>query len=66
MKIKPCPRCGSVRFITTVHVTQTWVVDDEGCFESVLKSECDEATHASDENDLYSCATCGLRAMRLK
>lgn len=34
MKIKPCPRCGSIRFITTAHVTQTWVVDDEGCFES--------------------------------
>lgn len=58
MKIKPCPRCGSIRFITTAHVTQTCVVDDEGCFESAL-SECDEVTHAPDENDLYSCANCG-------
>lgn len=34
MKIKPCQRCGSIKFITTAHVTHTWVVDDEGCFES--------------------------------
>lgn len=25
LKIGPCPKCGNTTFITTAHVTQTWL-----------------------------------------
>lgn len=45
LKIGPCPKCGSTTFIATAHVTQTWLVDEDGDFIEA-KSDCDEVTHA--------------------
>ena len=30
LKIGPCPKCGNTTFIATAHVTQTWLVDEDG------------------------------------
>lgn len=30
LKISPCPKCGNTTFIATAHVTQTWLVDEDG------------------------------------
>ena len=51
LKIGPCPKCGNTTFITTAHVTQTWLVDEDGDF--------DEVTHAPDAEDLFTCSKCG-------
>lgn len=32
LKIGPCPKCGNTTFIATAHVTQTWLVDEDGDF----------------------------------
>lgn len=44
LKIGPCPKCGNTTFIATAHVTQTWLVDEDGDFIEA-KSDCDEVTH---------------------
>lgn len=43
IKIGPCPKCGNTTFIATAHVTQTWLVDEDGDFIEA-KSDCDEVT----------------------
>lgn len=58
LKIGPCPKCGNTTFITTAHVTQTWLVDEDGDFIEA-KSDCDEVTHAPDAEDLFTCSKCG-------
>lgn len=58
LKIGPCPKCGSTTFITTAHVTQTQLVDEDGDFIEA-KSDCDEVTHAPDAEDLFTCSKCG-------
>lgn len=47
LKIGSCPKCGNTTFIATAHVTQTWLVDEDGDFIEA-KSDCDEVTHAHD------------------
>lgn len=32
LKIGPCPKCGNTTFTATAHVTQTWLVDEDGDF----------------------------------
>ena len=54
LKIGPCPKCGNTTFITTAHVTQTWLVDEDGDFIEA-KYDCDEVTHAPDAEDLFIC-----------
>lgn len=58
LKIGPCPKCGNTTFIATAHVTQTWLVDEDGDFIEA-KSDCDEVTHAPDAEDLFTCSKCG-------
>lgn len=52
LKIGPCPKCGNTTFIATAHVTQTWLVDEDGDFIEA-KSDCDEVTHAPDAEDFH-------------
>lgn len=58
LKIGPCPKCGSTTSHATAHVTQTWLVDEDGEF---IKAEtnCDEVTHSPDAEDLFECSKCG-------
>lgn len=58
LKIGPCPKCRNSTFHATAHVTQTWLVDEDGGF---IKAEtnCDEVTHSPDAEDLFECSKCG-------
>ena len=47
LKIGPCPKCGNTTFIATAHVTQTWLVDEDGDFIEA-KSDCDEFTFSQE------------------
>lgn len=62
LKIGPCPKCGSTTFHATAHVTQTWLVDEDGEF---IKAEtnCDEVTHSPDTEDLFECSKCGAEVL---
>ena len=53
-----CPRCGGTTFETVAHVAQSWKVDEYGTFLSAL-SECDEVTHAPDNDNTWTCSVCG-------
>lgn len=65
LKIGPCPKCGNTTFIATAHVTQTWLVDEDGDFIEA-QSDCDEVTHAPDAEDLFTCSKCGEMALFIK
>jgi len=45
------------RFEVTAHVTQLWLVDEEGNFVSELKG-CEEVTHAPSVGDMFICTDC--------
>lgn len=50
-------------FLTTAHVTETWVVDRYGDFESKLESDAGEVIHAPDPEDIWQCRICGKDAV---
>ncbi len=49
-----------VQFLTTAHVTQTWLVDAEGEFLEEVST--DDVTHPPDVGNSWCCATCGAEA----
>jgi hypothetical protein len=59
--MKRCPKCGSMSFCATAHVTQDWVVDENGNFIS-SNNDCVEVTHFPDDEDIWECNTCGFSA----
>lgn len=60
-KMKKCPICGNTEFHVTAHVTQSWLVDGEGCFKAAL-SDCDDVIHEPDNQDIWTCSKCGHEA----
>ena len=61
MKRKMCPKCGSGVFYVTAHVTQDWLVDDNGDFIECVY-DCVEVTHHADDDDQWECVKCGHNA----
>lgn len=59
--MKICPNCKGKRFIVTAHVTQSWVVDENGSFIEQVSSA-DEVTHSPDDDDIWVCQSCGYDA----
>ena len=55
MKMKRCPKCGNTKFSVTAHVTQDWIVDKFGNFDSVI-TDCVEVTHKPDDDDISGAA----------
>lgn len=56
---KKCPKCGSTKFLVTAHVTQDWIVGSDGEF-LVAVNQCAEVTHRPNDDDIWTCANCGL------
>ena len=56
--MKICPKCGGKKFIVTAHVTQDWIVDEDGCYIETVEP-CGEVTHHPDGDDLWTCCNCG-------
>ena len=50
-------------FLTTAHVTQTWIVNRYGDFEFILDSEECQVIHAPDSEDIWQCKICGKDAV---
>ena len=59
--MKKCPKCGAMSFCVTAHVTQDWVVDENGDFIKCI-NECLEVTHFPDDSDIWDCNNCGYSA----
>lgn len=53
-----CPVCGGTTFHATAHVTQGWVIDGNKSFVKT-SVECEEVLHEPNEEDIWTCATCG-------
>ena len=58
---KICPKCGGKEFIVTAHVTQDWLVDEDGCYEETITPYI-ETVHEPDDDDLWECKNCGYDA----
>ena len=56
--MKICPKCGGKRFIVTAHVTEDWLVNENGNFLEVMNN-CVEVTHHPDDDDVWECEKCG-------
>ena len=56
--MKRCPKCGAMSFVVTAHVTQDWVVDENGDFIN-CEDDCVEVTHFPDDTDFWTCNNCG-------
>ena len=59
--MKKCPRCGNNKFYITAHVTQDWVVDENGNFLETY-NDCIDVLHYPDDEDLWQCTECGFEA----
>jgi len=60
--MKRCPICGNEKFYVTAHVTQDWLVDNNGDYVKT-ESECVEVIHKPNDEDVWVCANCGWDAM---
>lgn len=59
--MKRCPKCGAMSFYVTAHVTQDWVVDENGDWIRT-EDDCIEVTHFPNDDDVWDCANCGFSA----
>lgn len=58
-----CPKnCDHKRFITVVHVTQNWIVDEHGNFIKKYGQD-EETVYGPIEGNTWVCETCGETAM---
>lgn len=56
-----CPKCGGMHFSVIAHVTQEWIVDESGEFES-CPQECIDVLHSPAPDDIWQCVLCGYEA----
>jgi len=49
------------RFITVVHITEDWEVNEAGGFEEVANSD-GELVHGPDPGNSWTCKDCGAEA----
>lgn len=49
-------------FVTVAHVTEDWIVDEEGHFIDVAPNSGSVTTRLPDPGNIWTCATCGAPA----
>ena len=59
--MKKCPKCGNNKFYVTAHVTQDWLVDEDGDYIKTVE-DCVEVTHFADSEDVWTCSKCSYEA----
>lgn len=55
--MKRCPKCGCKKFFVTAHITQDWVVDENGNYIETAE-DCIDVTHYPDNDDVWQCFEC--------
>ena len=53
------------RFGVTAHVTQDWIVNEDGDFEECVLA-CVDVTHEPNSEDVWECIECGTEAIFVK
>ena len=62
-KIAVCPKDKRhKRFVTVVHVTEDWVVDEHGDFIDFAKAQYPEVVAAPSPDNFWTCTVCGSEA----
>ena len=61
MRKYKCSKCGGKEFYVTAHVTQGWIADENGEWSETTE-ECVEVTHSPDDDDVWTCTSCGYDA----
>ena len=56
--MKKCPKCGNKKFYVIAHVTQEWIVDENGYCQEV-EDDCVDITYEPDDYDPWECTKCG-------
>ena len=56
-----CPNCGGTKFITVAHVSQDWLVDENGCF--IKEMETTEVIAEPNDDNTWICYSCGIEAI---
>jgi len=51
------------QFVTVAHVTEDWVVDENGDFLDVFDGNNCETTHGPDPENIWTCLECGAEAV---
>lgn len=54
--MKKCPKCGATSFRVTAHVTQDWVVDENGDFIYCLDDRVE--VNFPDDDEVWDCNNC--------
>ena len=57
-----CPKCDSTEFVTVAHVTEDWIVDENGTFLDVADPSDRQTTHGPDPGNIWTCTFCGTDA----
>ena len=58
-----CPRNPAHKlFVTVAHVTQDWIVDEQGEFQRLTEDAAGETTHGPDPDNTWTCNACGIEA----
>lgn len=58
-----CPKDPSHKsFNVTAHVTEDWVVDEQGNFVEISPDNDPQVVHEPDSGDYYTCKECGTDA----
>lgn len=55
-----CPNCGCRRFITVVHLTEDWLVEENGDLVDVAGDG--EVVHGPNPDNTWTCHDCGAQA----
>ena len=64
-EIAVCPKDRTHKtFITSAYVSEMWIVDCDGNFCEVAKSQDTQVLHYPDPDNTWECATCGAEAER--
>jgi len=57
-----CPECNSKQFVTVAHVTEDWVVNENGEFVEVFGSSDTYVVHGPRAGNIWICYKCGEEA----
>lgn len=58
--MKKCPKCGCNKFYTMAHVSEEWLVDENGKYIETTVPHI-EVIRKPDNNDTWVCMKCGYK-----
>ena len=50
------------KFVTVTHVTEDWIVDQNGDFIEIFENSETEVVHGPNKDNVWTCVDCGCEA----